>query len=392
MLTTIMAGPDGKSSSLRKLVVEGVDDSPNVQVKFCLKYRTSWGQSVKIIGSHPMLGSWDVNKALQLQWTEGDRWVATIELPAGAVYEYKYVLVDNDGRNTLAWQGGSNSVLAIGDSDEQGVEVQDNWNNAPGASVTSAGQSVTRENKLQMWADEMRQYRAVARSAQYELTRKAEEVQASKAQVARLKMELSMSLKAREELEARLADVEAENLSLRAQVAQSQIAMKSTLEEAIKLLQQEIEEGEEELFGMSEEDMLNALTEAESNGNSSSSSSNGGGWGWGRGLSGSKDADSDVVYSNGNGKSGGTFERFGIRLSGGPSFEAGGGQGQHEQMGFRFGGGSEQQWQESQRGSGLGGWRSAAEADAGSGAPSSASSRNGGSLFADWRSHFGGSS
>lgn len=37
-------------------------------------------------------------------------------------------------------------------------------------------------------------------------------------QVARLKMELSMSLKAREELEARLADVEAENLSLRAQV------------------------------------------------------------------------------------------------------------------------------------------------------------------------------
>lgn len=26
-------------------------------------------------------------------------------------------------------------------------------NNAPGASVTSAGQSVTRENKLQMWAE-----------------------------------------------------------------------------------------------------------------------------------------------------------------------------------------------------------------------------------------------
>ncbi len=42
------------------------------------------------------------------------------------------------------------------------------------------------------------------------------------------------------------------------------------------------------------------------------------------------------VYSNGNGKSGGTFERFGIRLSGGPSFEAAGGQGQQEQqMGFR---------------------------------------------------------
>lgn len=39
----------------------------------------------------------------------------------------RYVLVDHDGRSALAWQGGSNSVLAIGDQDEQGVEVQDNW-------------------------------------------------------------------------------------------------------------------------------------------------------------------------------------------------------------------------------------------------------------------------
>jgi hypothetical protein len=57
-------------------------------------------------------------------------------------------------------------------------------------------------------------------------------------QIARLKMELSVSLKAREDLEGRLAEMESENLALRAQVAQSQIAMKSTLEEAIKLLQQ----------------------------------------------------------------------------------------------------------------------------------------------------------
>ena len=54
-----------------------------------MKYRTSYGQSVKIIGSHPKLGSWDVNKALVLSWTEGDRWVAAVELPAGSVYEYK---------------------------------------------------------------------------------------------------------------------------------------------------------------------------------------------------------------------------------------------------------------------------------------------------------------
>eukprot|EP00198_Chlamydomonas_reinhardtii_P007488 XP_001696825.1 predicted protein [Chlamydomonas reinhardtii] len=284
---------DGKASSLRKLVVDGVDDSPNVQVRFCLKYRTSYGQSVKIIGSHAKLGNWDINKALVLSWTDGDRWVATIELPAGSVYEYKYVLVDHDGRSALAWQGGSNSVLAIGDQDEQGVEVQDNW--------------------------EMKQYRALARSAQFELSRKAEELQASKAQVARLKMELSMSLKAREELESRLADLEGENLSLRAQVAQSQIAMKSTLEEAIKLLQQEIEEGEEELYstGLGDEELEAAASGSGSSG-ASSSSSNGSGWGWGR----SKEAETVYAGSNGSssngsgGSNGATFERFGFRLSG----------------------------------------------------------------------------
>ncbi|KXZ45404.1 hypothetical protein GPECTOR_55g310 [Gonium pectorale] len=305
-------GPDGKASSLRKLVVDGVEDSTVVQVRFCLKYRATYGQSVKIIGSHPKLGNWDINKALDLSWTEGDRWLATLELPAGSVYEYKYVLVDHDGRSALAWQGGGNSVLAIGDQDEQGVEVLDNWHNNPGqASLVANGQTMTRENKLQAWANEMRQYRAVARSAQYELTRKSEELQASKAQIARLKMELSVSLKAREDLEARLAEVESENLSLRAQVAQSQIAMKSTLEEAIKLLQQEIEEGEEELYAADDEVLEPAS--AGSPASSSSSSPSGSGWGWGR----SKEP--ETVYasssSNGNGNGAG-FERFGFRLSG----------------------------------------------------------------------------
>ncbi|KAG2483610.1 hypothetical protein HYH03_017552 [Edaphochlamys debaryana] len=314
--STALMGADGKASSLRKLVVDGVEDSANVQVKFCLKYRTSYGQSVKIIGSHPKLGNWDINKALDLHWSEGDRWLATIELPAGSVYEYKYVLVDHDGRQALAWQGGSNSVLALGDTDEQGVEVQDNWHNNPGqAAVLANGQTLTRETKLQAWADEMRQYRALARTAQYELTRKAEELQASKAQVARLKMELSMSLKQREELESRLAEVESENLSLRAQVAQSQIAMKSTLEEAIKLLQQEIEEGEEELFSELGEDLAAAVAGSSSTGGSGGSSSSGsGGWGWGRGK------EPEAVYSNagasnGNGNGNGSFERFGWRMA-----------------------------------------------------------------------------
>lgn len=74
------------------------------QVKFCLKYRTNFGQSVKLIGSHAKLGSWDLGKALELTWSEGDRWIATVELPAGGVYEYKWVGAGAQARGRAAWR------------------------------------------------------------------------------------------------------------------------------------------------------------------------------------------------------------------------------------------------------------------------------------------------
>ena len=56
-------------------------------------------------------------------------------------------------------------------------------------------------------------------------------------QVARLKMELSLASKARDDLETKVTELETSNMTLRAEVANSQLAMKSTLEEAIRLLQ-----------------------------------------------------------------------------------------------------------------------------------------------------------
>ena len=49
----------------------------------------------------------------ELKWTEGDRWHAAISLPAGGVYEYKYVVLDSTGMHALTWQRGNNSVLAV---------------------------------------------------------------------------------------------------------------------------------------------------------------------------------------------------------------------------------------------------------------------------------------
>jgi hypothetical protein len=72
------------------------------------------------------LGSWLVTKSLELQWAEGDFWTATVTLPAGFVYEYKYVVMDASTKQVVQWQTGGNSVLAV-DANEQEVEVHDNW-------------------------------------------------------------------------------------------------------------------------------------------------------------------------------------------------------------------------------------------------------------------------
>ena len=67
-------------------------------------------------------GSWQLRDGPDLRWTEGDNWRATVELPAGTVYEYKYVLLDAYSGHALSWQRGNNSVLAI-KAGEESVEV-----------------------------------------------------------------------------------------------------------------------------------------------------------------------------------------------------------------------------------------------------------------------------
>ena len=45
-------------------------------------------------------------------------------------------------------------MLAVGHSDDD-VEVYDNWEGSPGASVVAAGETTTREGRLLSWANEI---------------------------------------------------------------------------------------------------------------------------------------------------------------------------------------------------------------------------------------------
>lgn len=53
------------------------------RIRFWLKYRAEWGQRLKVVGSHDNLGSWGLDGAPELKWSEGDMWHCMVDLPAG---------------------------------------------------------------------------------------------------------------------------------------------------------------------------------------------------------------------------------------------------------------------------------------------------------------------
>lgn len=61
-----------------------------LQLDVGVKVATKLGQDVVLVGSHATMGSWSIDDALLLQWTDGHVWRASVELPPDcAEVEYK---------------------------------------------------------------------------------------------------------------------------------------------------------------------------------------------------------------------------------------------------------------------------------------------------------------
>lgn len=76
---------------------------------------TSFGQTVKVVGSIAALGSWDTSRAVALsasQYTSANPlWTVSISLAAGQTVAYKYINVNSDG--TVTWEADPNHTLTI---------------------------------------------------------------------------------------------------------------------------------------------------------------------------------------------------------------------------------------------------------------------------------------
>lgn len=61
-----------------------------LQLDVGVRVATKLGQDVVLVGSHPTMGSWSIDDALPLTWSDGHVWRASIELPRDcAEVEYK---------------------------------------------------------------------------------------------------------------------------------------------------------------------------------------------------------------------------------------------------------------------------------------------------------------
>jgi hypothetical protein len=74
--------------------------------------QVAFGQNLAVVGDAEALGGWEVGRAPQLRWGEGDVWSASVELPAGATLNYKFIVQQGPGQPPL-WEDCNNRTLAV---------------------------------------------------------------------------------------------------------------------------------------------------------------------------------------------------------------------------------------------------------------------------------------
>ena len=87
-----------KKSFLKKLI-------------FLIRYDTTYGESMGIIGSSKELGNWDTKKLIKLKWNKGNIWTGGIDVDENNLedFEFKFVILYNG--NVKTWENGFNNKI-----------------------------------------------------------------------------------------------------------------------------------------------------------------------------------------------------------------------------------------------------------------------------------------
>lgn len=100
-----------------------------VSVRFNQLVTTSYGETVFVVGSIPELGLWNVKDAVALradQYTSSTPlWYATVKLPAGKSFEYKFVVRKPSGE--FVWESDPNRSYTVSEGCKESVTVNGKW-------------------------------------------------------------------------------------------------------------------------------------------------------------------------------------------------------------------------------------------------------------------------
>ena len=96
-----------------------------ISIEFRIRYETSQGENIYVLGNSPLLGNWK-NPIFKLHWSENHIWKNTINLPENSSpIKYKFVCINNN-TNEKRWEEGPNRLLSANKEHLKGIEFKDN--------------------------------------------------------------------------------------------------------------------------------------------------------------------------------------------------------------------------------------------------------------------------
>lgn len=192
----------GEETALASRDVETVQ---LIRCKFQMKKTINFGEELRLTGSHPKLGTWNMSKSLTLNWGEGDVWTSDdIELPVDGVFIYKYAIVPAGQPETvLSWQQGNNNVLMLSSDDLPRLWINDCWSGNPDKAslFREGGQSESKEDRL---ISRVKGADDAARAAEEQVKHLKEDLEAASMQVKALRQEARLAANVRLALKEQL--------------------------------------------------------------------------------------------------------------------------------------------------------------------------------------------
>ena len=96
------------------------------------------GQQVAVCGAHPAIGSWNTSRYLPMEYAGDGEWMLSVNAQGWLLpIEYKYVVIDSETHEFVAWEEGDNRTITMSD-----------WPLAVGQKPVADGQEASAGNEI----------------------------------------------------------------------------------------------------------------------------------------------------------------------------------------------------------------------------------------------------